>query len=93
MLSEQTDEVIFLDVRTLEEYNAGHIEGAVLLPDTELAEKIEQVIPDKRALVFVYCRSGNRSKTATEKMVELGYNHVYDMGGINDAKEFFKIVK
>lgn len=93
MMSEQTDEVIFLDVRTLEEYNEGHIEGAVLLPDTELAEKIEQVIPDKRALVFVYCRSGNRSKTATEKMVELGYNHVYDMGGINDAKEFFKIVK
>jgi rhodanese-related sulfurtransferase len=76
--------VIILDVRTQEEYDAGHIEGALRLESADFGKKAATVLPDKAATILVYCRSGNRSKTAAKLLLELGYTNVYDFGGIND---------
>ncbi len=75
---------IILDVRTQEEFDEGHIPGAVLIPDYEIEEKAQDVIPDKDALILVYCRSGRRSKLAAEKLVALGYTNIKEFGGIID---------
>jgi len=75
---------IILDVRTPEEYDAGHIEGAILLPDYEIGEKAETVLTDKNALILVYCRSGRRSKNAASELVTLGYTNIKEFGGIID---------
>jgi len=83
MMDEQT--VIILDVREQDEYDSGHIADAVLLPvGTIDAETAAAVIPEKDSIVLVYCRSGNRSKTASAALVELGYTQIYEFGGIND---------
>lgn len=76
--------ITILDVRTEEEYNTGHIEGAILIPDTEILDKAEELLPDKSATTLVYCRSGRRSALAAADLVELGYSNVYDFGGIID---------
>ena len=79
-----TQEVIILDVREQDEYNSGHIPGSVLLPvDTIDEETAAEVIPEKDSTVRVYCRSGNRSKTASSTLAELGYTNIYEFGGIN----------
>ena len=79
-----TEEVIILDVREQDEYDSGHIPGAVLLPVGTIDEDTAaEVIPEKDSTVLVYCRSGNRSKTASSTLVELGYTNVYEFGGIN----------
>lgn len=75
---------IILDVRTKEEYAEGHIPDALLIPDYEIAEKAEEMLPDKDQTILVYCRSGNRSKGASEKLAEMGYTDVREFGGIND---------
>jgi rhodanese-related sulfurtransferase len=75
---------IVLDVRTEEEYNEGHIEGAVLIPDYEINTKAESVLKDKNQLLLVYCRSGRRSKLAAESLAALGYTNVKEFGGIID---------
>lgn len=76
-------EVIILDVREQDEYDSGHIPGAVLLPVGTIDEDTAvAVIPAKDATVLVYCRSGNRSKTASSALAELGYTNVYEFGGI-----------
>lgn len=75
---------IILDVRTQEEYDAGYIPGAILIPDFEIADRAEKELPDKDQLILVYCRSGNRSKKASAKLVEMGYTNVVEFGGIND---------
>jgi len=75
---------ILLDVRTDEEYWDRHIEGAMLIPDSEITSRVETELPDKNALILVYCRSGRRSAGAAYEMVRLGYTNVYDFGGIND---------
>lgn len=78
-----TQEVIILDVREQDEYDSGHIPGAVLLPVGTIDEDTAvAVIPAKDATVLVYCRSGNRSKTASSVLAELGYTNVYEFGGI-----------
>ena len=77
-------EIILLDVRTLMEYEDEHIEGAVLLPLDELAEKASEVIPSQEKTYYVYCRSGNRSATAAQLLVDMGYKSIYDLGGIID---------
>ena len=87
-----TQEVIVLDVREADEFNAGHIPDAVLLPvGTITAETAAGVIESLDTIVLVYCRSGNRSKTASAKLVELGYTNVYEFGGINSWP--YEIVK
>lgn len=77
-------EVIILDVREQDEYDGGHIPGAVLLPVGTINEETAAgVIPEKDATVLVYCRSGNRSKTASTVLADLGYTNIYEFGGIN----------
>ena len=80
-----TQEVIVLDVREQDEFDSGHIPGAVLLPVGTIAEDTAAaVIDDPDTVVLVYCRSGNRSKTASQALADLGYTNVYEFGGIND---------
>ena len=79
-----SQEVIILDVREQGEYDSGHIPGAVLLPVGTIDETTAaEVIPEKDSTVLVYCRSGNRSKTASSTLAELGYTNIYEFGGIN----------
>ena len=79
-----TQEVLILDVREQEEYDSGHIPGAVLLPVGSIDEETAaDVIPESDTVVLVYCRSGNRSKKAAEALAELGYTGIYEFGGIN----------
>lgn len=79
-----TEEVIILDVREQDEYDSGHIPGAVLLPVGTISEDTAtEVIPEKDSTVLVYCRSGNRSKTASSALAELGYTNIFEFGGIN----------
>ena len=75
---------IILDVRTREEYDQGHIPGAILIPDTEIRTEAEEILTDKDRLILVYCRSGRRSKLAAEILVELGYTNIREFGGIID---------
>lgn len=83
-LDMMSEEVITLDVRTVEEYGQGHIEGAQLLPlDTIQAGELG-TIPDKDQVILIYCRSGNRSGQAAKILVDAGYTNIYDFGGIND---------
>lgn len=83
LMDEKPNEIV-LDVREQQEYDAGHIENAVLLPvNTITAESAAKVIPSKDTPVLVYCRSGNRSRTAADKLAQLGYTEIYDFGGIN----------
>lgn len=85
------EESIVLDVRTKDEYDQGHIEGAVLLPVDEISAKAEEVLKDKKEKILVYCRSGNRSATAAKTLIEMGYENVLDFGGIIDWP--YEIVK
>ena len=75
---------IILDVRTQEEYDQGHIPGAIVISHEEIEEKAEQVLTDKDQLILVYCRSGRRSKLAAEALVEQGYTNIKEFGGIID---------
>ena len=75
---------IILDVRTQEEYDEGHIPGAIVISHEEITEKAEKVLTDKDQLILVYCRSGRRSKLAAEALVELGYTNIKEFGGIID---------
>lgn len=75
---------ILLDVRTDEEYKEQHIDGAIMIPDTEISERAETELPDKDALILVYCRSGRRSALAANELVNQGYTNIYDFGGIID---------
>lgn len=77
-------DVIILDVRTLEEFNTGYIPNAVSLPIDELADAVTIMIPNKEQIILIYCRSGNRSADAADILVALGYINVYDFGGILD---------
>jgi len=78
----ETNDVIILDVRTQTEFDTGHLPDAILLPDYEVSEKAEAVIPDKSSIIIVYCRSGRRSETASRTLIRMGYAQVYDIGGI-----------
>ena len=82
---------IIIDARTQEEYDEGHIPGAILIPEYEIADRAENELPDKNQLILVYCRSGRRSKIAAEELVKLGYTNVKEFGGIIDWE--YEIVK
>ena len=79
-----TQEVVIVDVRTQSEYDEGHIQNAVLIPNETIGSEPPANLPDKNAVILVYCRSGRRSEEAARKLVNLGYVSVYDFGGIND---------
>ena len=73
---------VLLDVRTAAEFNSGHIPGAILIPDNEIAARAENELPDKDALTLIYCRSGRRSALAAKELAKQGYTNIYDFGGI-----------
>lgn len=80
----QTEEnYVILDVRTAQEFASGHIPGAVLLPNETIGTEDIPLLPDQDQLILVYCRSGNRSKQAAEKLAQLGYTNIVEFGGIN----------
>ena len=83
-IMDQEQGYIILDVREQDEYDAGHIPGAILIPYTQIEDKADEMLPDKGQLVLVYCRSGRRSKIAAEALVELGYTNIKEFGGILD---------
>ncbi|MBE6766149.1 MAG: rhodanese-like domain-containing protein [Ruminococcaceae bacterium] len=75
---------VIIDARTEEEFAEGHIENAILIPEYEIATRAEKELPDKEQLILVYCRSGRRSKIASEELTQLGYTNVKEFGGIID---------
>ena len=77
---------IILDVRTIAEYNEGHIPNAICIPNETIGSNTISELPDKEQLILVYCRSGNRSKQAAEKLKKLGYTNLIEFGGIIDWK-------
>ena len=83
LMDTETDYII-LDTRTEEEFAEAHIENAILIPHYEIADRAEKELPDKDQLILVYCRSGNRSKQASQVLAELGYTNVKEFGGIID---------
>lgn len=81
LMDTQSDYVI-IDARTQSEYDEGHIEGAILIPEYEISERAEAEFPDKDQLILVYCRTGRRSKIAAQALADLGYTNVKEFGGI-----------
>ena len=77
-------DIILLDVRTEEEFREIRIPGAILLPDTMITEHASEKLPDKNAVILVYCRAGRRSENASRELISMGYTNVYDIGGIID---------
>ena len=83
-LMEKESGYIILDVRTVQEYSEKHIPKAVNIPNESIGTEEIPALPDKNQLILVYCRSGNRSKQASEKLAALGYTNIVEFGGIND---------
>ncbi len=82
-MMEREEGYVILDVRRQDEYEAGHIPGAILIPNETIETEPPEALPDYGQLILVYCRSGNRSKQAAEKLGKMGYYRVYEFGGIN----------
>lgn len=87
-----SQEVVVVDVRTREEYDGGHIENAVLVPNESIGSEMPEALPDKEATLLVYCRSGRRSKDAAQKLLALGYQSVYDFDTILIVQTQFKVM-
>lgn len=83
-MMESMEEFVILDARSEAEFAEGHIPGAIVIPHDEISEKAEEEILDKDIPIFVYCRSGRRSKIAAKELLDLGYSEIYEFGGIND---------
>lgn len=75
---------VILDTREQNEFDSGHIPGAILIPHEEIKSRAPQMLPDKNAQILVYCRTGRRSKIAAASLSELGYTNVKEFGGIVD---------
>ena len=86
IMNENSDYVI-LDVRTMQEYNEGHIPNAICIPNETIGEDIINKLPNKEQLILIYCRSGNRSATAANTLINLGYKNVYDLGAMNNCSK------
>jgi len=83
-MMEEDGTIVLVDVRTEAEFVEEHIQDAILVPIDELETLTPEMMPDKAATYIVYCRSGNRSATASQQLIEMGYQNIYDMGGIID---------
>ncbi|MCF0230029.1 MAG: rhodanese-like domain-containing protein [Parasporobacterium sp.] len=79
-----TEDYIILDVRRQDEYDAGHIPGAICVPNETINDAPPEELPDKDQLILVYCRSGRRSKEAAQKLADMGYTNIQEFGGIID---------
>ena len=84
MIMDSGEDIVILDVREQDEFDAGHIPDAILIPYTEIENKAEEMLPDKDKQILVYCRSGRRSKIAAESLAALGYSNIKEFGGIID---------
>lgn len=82
-IMEEESGYLIVDVRRPDEFAEGHIEGAINVPNEEIAEEMPEELPDKDQLLLIYCRTGRRSKEASEKLAKIGYKNVYEFGGIN----------
>ena len=82
----ENEDYIILDVRTIDEYNDGHIPNAICIPNETIGKDVINKLPNKDQLILIYCRSGNRSKQAANKMKNLGYTNLIEFGGIIDWK-------
>lgn len=82
-MMDKEDDCIILDVRRLDEYEGGHIPGAICIPNESIGTEQPEELPDKEQIILVYCRSGNRSKQASEKLAAMGYSNIYEFGGVN----------
>lgn len=78
----ELDNYIILDVRTMDEYASGHIPGAICIPNEQIFDQQPKELPDLNQHIFVYCRSGNRSRQAASKLANMGYQNIVDFGGI-----------
>ncbi len=81
---EEDSTIVLVDVRTEAEFTEERIPGALLVPIDDLESLAPEMIPDKEATYIIYCRSGNRSATAAQQLIDMGYQKIYDMGGIID---------
>lgn len=82
-MMKKDDSHIIVDVRRQDEYDEGHIPGAVLIPNESISDKQPEELPDLDQIILIYCRSGRRSKEASQKLADIGYTRVYEFGGIN----------
>ena len=83
-MMEKKDDHIVVDVRRQDEFDAGHIPGAILIPNESIDTEQPKELPDLNQIILIYCRSGNRSKQAAQKLFDMGYTNVYEFGGIID---------
>ena len=83
-MMEADDGYIIVDVRRQDEYDAGHISGAILIPNESISDTQPEELPDLNQIILIYCRSGNRSKQAAQKLFDMGYTNIYEFGGIID---------
>jgi phage shock protein E len=81
---------LIIDVRTVAEWNNGHIDGAVLIPYDQIGEKIGAIVKDKAQRIFLYCRTGHRAGIAKEALEKLGYNDIINLGSLEDAAKTLK---
>lgn len=84
LMMQDDDDHVIVDVRRADEYAKGHIPGAILIPNEEIGTKQPKELPDKKQIILVYCRTGRRSKEASQKLADMGYVNVYEFGGIVD---------
>ena len=82
-MMEKDDGHVIVDVRRQDEFDAGHIPGAILIPNENIIDSPTIELPDFDQVILIYCRSGNRSKQASQKLADMGYRNVYEFGGIN----------
>ena len=79
----KNDGHVIVDVRRQDEYDEGHIPGAILIPNESITDKQPEQLPDLNQVILIYCRSGRRSKEASQKLADIGYTNIYEFGGIN----------
>ena len=82
-MMEAGDGHVVVDVRRQDEFDAGHIPGAILIPNESITTERPEELPDLNQVILIYCRSGNRSKQAAQKLFDMGYTNIYEFGGIN----------
>ena len=87
-MMEKNDGHVVVDVRRQDEYDAGHIPGAILIPNESIGSDPPETLPDYSQIILIYCRSGNRSKQAAQKLAGMGYTNIFEFGGIGSKKTY-----
>ena len=83
-LMQADNDSVIVDVRRQDEYDSGHIPGAILIPNESISTERPKALPDLNQIILIYCRSGRRSKEASQKLADMGYTNIYEFGGIID---------